>query len=440
MDIYRFINSRDVAKHLKKTGYQFSSLEMAWIIWHSAGATVKEKHEAWNELIETTEDCEIPDRMNCAYYESLHKFLSDYMEMEDRVIEHFKRDDGIFSFSFYDSNTTCYHDEFKRFNDFETCVKEAWEKDGVIVTDVSDWEEYLWTAPYRTITKRYPTKEDGVFNGVNATIDKEGNFLDIEYSLAVDDIDEDLSIAFEGMWFSIPVPFEKGDIVVDSTMAYSKGYCKGPFVLEGTVYGDNIIPLIVDDGDTTDMCAWGYFAHEDGDVYNENMSNYFDLEYYKGPLVDEYRTLKCISAYLKHKINLDEALRYYHAILLDLEKNKYEESLQYVDKYKEIGGVKVNEKELYIYLDDEREAPDGYLRTRSVNETIKVIEDAEKNNKEIMLLDLDHDLGDYAKDGGDAIKLLDWLVERNTLYPIKIHTMNCVGRENMERMIERYWY
>ena len=63
----------------------------------------------------------------------------------------------------------------------------------------------------------------------------------------------------------------------------------------------------------------------------------------------------------------------------------------------------------------------------------------EKNNVSIGLLDLDHDLGDYSSDGGDAIKLLDWLVERNTLYPVKLHTMNVVGKDNMQRIIDKYW-
>ena len=62
-------------------------------------------------------------------------------------------------------------------------------------------------------------------------------------------------------------------------------------------------------------------------------------------------------------------------------------------------------KKAYIYLDDLRQTPGGYIRTHSVNETIKLIEELEKQNAEIVLLDLDHDLGDYAFDGGDAIKL-----------------------------------
>lgn len=51
----------------------------------------------------------------------------------------------------------------------------------------------------------------------------------------------------------------------------------------------------------------------------------------------------------------------------------------------------------------------------------------------------DHDLGDYACDGGDGIKLLDWLAETRQFLPVRIHTMNPVGRENMERLLRRYW-
>ena len=90
-----------------------------------------------------------------------------------------------------------------------------------------------------------------------------------------------------------------------------------------------------------------------------------------------------------------------------------------------------------IWLDDLRPVPKGYNGAKSVNEAILLIEKAEENGTEIVLFD--HDLGDYYTDGGDAIKLLDWLAERGTFYPVKIHTANPVGRENMERMLKRYW-
>lgn len=94
--------------------------------------------------------------------------------------------------------------------------------------------------------------------------------------------------------------------------------------------------------------------------------------------------------------------------------------------------------EMKIWLDDLRPAPEGFVWCRSVNEAKKVIEENEKTQP-IELIDCDHDLGDFFVDGGDGIKLLDWLLERKTLYPVELHTMNPVGRENMRRLLQRYW-
>jgi len=92
-----------------------------------------------------------------------------------------------------------------------------------------------------------------------------------------------------------------------------------------------------------------------------------------------------------------------------------------------------------IWLDDLRLAPSGYVPVQSVNKAIDMIKKAEAEGVGIEILDLDHDLGDYCNDGGDAIKLLDWLVERSTFYPVKLHAANPVGRANMERLLARHW-
>lgn len=76
---------------------------------------------------------------------------------------------------------------------------------------------------------------------------------------------------------------------------------------------------------------------------------------------------------------------------------------------------------------------------RNVNEAINLIGDVEEHLgiATIELIDLDHDAGDFARDGGDYIKLLDWLEETSRNYPIRIHSMNVVGVANMRRIIER---
>ncbi len=93
---------------------------------------------------------------------------------------------------------------------------------------------------------------------------------------------------------------------------------------------------------------------------------------------------------------------------------------------------------LKLWLDDVREAPIGYVWLKSVNEAKEYIHWCACTNQSIELLSIDHDLGDYADDGGDGYKLLDWLEEYLLCYfPIHIHSQNPVGVENMRRIIKR---
>ena len=89
-----------------------------------------------------------------------------------------------------------------------------------------------------------------------------------------------------------------------------------------------------------------------------------------------------------------------------------------------------------IWLDDIRPSPKGYVWCKGVNQAIWLIQ---TTIEDIEVIDCDHDLGEYSSDGGDGIKLLDWLAENELYYPIKLHSMNPVGRANMERTILRYW-
>ena len=129
-----------------------------------------------------------------------------------------------------------------------------------------------------------------------------------------------------------------------------------------------------------------------------------------------------------------------------------------------------------LWIDDVRPAPEGYVWVKSVTHAKIIINNAEDaingaletinswesnyaNSTEhqiehyersihpvmkkriedniIELLDIDHDAGDYAKFGGDYIKLLDWLEETGRNYPIRIHSANPVGVANMRRIIQR---
>ena len=91
-----------------------------------------------------------------------------------------------------------------------------------------------------------------------------------------------------------------------------------------------------------------------------------------------------------------------------------------------------------LWIDDVRPAPEGYLWAKTVNDAkwfIMICEEYKVHDVE--LIDIDHDAGDFACDGGDYIKLLDWLEETGRNYPIHIHSMNPVGAANMRAIIKR---
>lgn len=87
-----------------------------------------------------------------------------------------------------------------------------------------------------------------------------------------------------------------------------------------------------------------------------------------------------------------------------------------------------------IWVDDIRPAPEGYIHLKSVFDVISCI----IRNDGIEVLDLDHDAGDFRHMGGDYINILNWLEESHRDYiPIRIHSMNPVGVENMRRIIQK---
>ena len=71
MDIYSFINSRDIAEHCRKIGHTWNPLEMAAII-DMSHRTVEERHKAWHKLMSDYPDMPVPETNDHDGYPSLH--------------------------------------------------------------------------------------------------------------------------------------------------------------------------------------------------------------------------------------------------------------------------------------------------------------------------------------------------------------------------------
>lgn len=94
-----------------------------------------------------------------------------------------------------------------------------------------------------------------------------------------------------------------------------------------------------------------------------------------------------------------------------------------------------------LWIDDLRPVPSGYIWVKSVKAAKTAIWQYEHSMiDDNILIDLDHDAGDYASEGGDYIKLLDWLEAKNivdTGYSFHLHSMNPVGVQNMRAIIKK---
>lgn len=94
-----------------------------------------------------------------------------------------------------------------------------------------------------------------------------------------------------------------------------------------------------------------------------------------------------------------------------------------------------------LWIDDIRPAPEGYLWVKSVHGAMTVIGLFWQNylGREI-LIDLDHDAGDCAAEGGDYIEILNRLEKEKIVddrFSFHIHSMNPVCVENMRRIIHK---
>lgn len=432
MDIFRFINSKDIREHLRSIGYEFNSLEAAWLIYQCHDATIDEKHKAWNELIETMPDCPIEKRLNTIAQDSLHAFLRQYMTLEDKYMNEFC--DERHADTFNDDKPFVYKIKYI----YEDGTENGWD---TVFSCLNALYESIMEPEEDVISIQCTKMQiDRLDSRQIAYLNPSFEFLRLDPGRIDSDKEWDLfGGVFDGLWFEFPTPFQKGDIVWNPDQP--EGFCAGPFVITGVclddIESDKTKENIRKDGDSSDMCAGGFFLNEDGSIYGECMSNYMDLEFYNKELTGSKRTLTALSNFLKDEIDPALFARAYHQIIT----TGYAENsipLDYLKSGMILAGLSKPEH-IKIWLDDVREAPEGYCHCHSVNEAKEKIIECEKEFVVIDEINCDHDLGDYASDGGDGIKLIDWLAERETYYPVKLHTMNPVGRENMQREIDRYW-
>ena len=288
MDIYRFINSADIAAHLKSIGYHFSALESAWLIWQSNTASMKERHEAWLALIDKFPDCSIEKSIRHPYWESLHQMLRDYMALEEKLRAILVEQD-IGAAYIYDEYGPTLNGEKKEW--YGGCIcKDFW---GAALYAIEREE----TLPYR-IRKRWFGEE----TSITGYYDENQNLLRIEQNLdsrKLSDREQELWWGtFSEMYFDFPIPFKKGDLVQNTQT-------KEPFVLMDTSLWQRLQAADPNHCGKPrhpgrDMYAFGYsYDEKNRFLWDGYMTDCMDLEYCTEPLVGHSRILEAYSCFEK---------------------------------------------------------------------------------------------------------------------------------------------
>lgn len=324
MNIYEFINSKDIRAHCEKIGHTFNSMEAAFLIYQSQNHTLAEKHIAWKELIETMPDMVIEERYNCPHYDSLHDFLRQYMALEDRWLMEFFQADRAWVYQFDPVIPLGWGNNYNKYNekDFERVTGEQVYHsftDGLAL-EKEDWEDSQFfyvskmhiCADLRDKSSKICVRTDN--NGVPLEID--------EFRNIITDEEDALYDSFEGMWIDVPTPFQKGDIVF--TNHQKLGRTPKPFVLTSLCTDKNTeserktYERLLKCGDTTDMFAYGHgLSKPYEEICHERTTDYLSLEYFRGNLGRSRRVLKVIRDFYHEEQDVGDCMIAYHSILVE---------------------------------------------------------------------------------------------------------------------------
>lgn len=332
MDIYKYMNSKDIREHLRSINYQFNTLEAAYLIYFCYSLTLEEKHKAWQEIIDTMPDMAPKDHFDhfCWEYfeDSIHACLKQHIKNECKILEEFSQvEKGAFYIRMFDKNDkefnkSCYSDCLMTEIEDVYCYIHNYIKD-----DEGELCKYIIHCTPNNLQKRFCI-----------TINRNDETIDVE-------IDSEhypqprLDWQLETMWFAFPTPFKRGDIVIDAQRPEPSKLWSGPFVFDETA-AEWLTSRGKKGHDYTDMTAKGWFQDEDGVIYGECMHDYMSLEYYPYEnLKGVQRILIALSNHIKGEIDDELFINAYHSLLME-EYAKKIRPRYYTDKGLRLAGLR----------------------------------------------------------------------------------------------------
>lgn len=341
MDICRFINSKDIAEHLRAVRYQANAFVAAYFVEQCANATLGEKLSACKEIAETIPDCPTAWNLNCKESKSTHGFLREYAALQQRMLDEFTNGKG-FVYMIRSMRRAKYHENAPRsdenlwikgemflFSTFARCIDHLRNEK---TNNGDDFDRF-------TVAKTRVDFIEGHYDPRKNEIVLDQDFQPLKVSSGnLNERDVTLLQLPQSAFVEVPVPFKRGDIVIDHTALIPH-----PFVFDRLKFWNST--ELVEHGasalspedsamvdrrvalsdekhgwDSSHMAACGYElgCHYSGgpltspydlcyDVFGA-CDNYLNLELYRGPLEDELKILEATSRYLKGTIGIEDFL------------------------------------------------------------------------------------------------------------------------------------
>ena len=361
MDIYNFLNSRDVRKYLQDINYEFTPEQALYVILHNRTKSVKEKHQALTELAESYPDFMLEKRRSHIKPQPLKQYAERYIAIQNRVIEEFfkKESDCYYSARFLAYEDFCKWEQ--PFSDFESAFNAH-----------SDYSE-------ETILIEIEKTHIETGKTICLTLLPDKTVTEIYYVTSLSDEDDAILRYPEWMWVNIPVPFKHGDVVfnverkndqyltaqdlmvVDTLNSWTVEDYKANGFINSKKYSfnsanfdgiDNRIANYKEYGDESDMCVVGKIVFESGIISYDHVWTYLDFEYYRGDYNGDKAIIKLLSNYYKCEIDEELLLNAYFIIRSELAADRKSTLRLYTNEGAVLAGLK-DRCEIKI-TDDER--------------------------------------------------------------------------------------
>ena len=203
-DIFEFLDSCSIKEHLQRINYELTTPVAAFIVSRSHKATLQQKLEGWQKIIDNMPNCTMSRRNDTSSIPDFHAFLRNVIKQEQRKLAHFKRTDGHCLY-FFENHSWDQRDQgsclYGPYSSYQKCFDAIWkELDGDNPKAIK-------------IARRPIDPDEDHFIDDMAILNANGEVMSCDYRLEGEWDEAGAASDFEDMWFDIPTPFHAGDII-----------------------------------------------------------------------------------------------------------------------------------------------------------------------------------------------------------------------------------